>query len=117
MNNPHIDIGADIVEVKRFRQKPLKTNPNFYRSIFTTSELMYCLKFADPYPHLAGIFAAKEAVIKCFDGSLMMNDVEIVKDIHDKPKAIAHYKKKEITVKISVSHTQSLAIAVATIIL
>jgi holo-[acyl-carrier protein] synthase len=112
-----ISIGTDIIEVKRLKQRQLKKNLTLYNNIFTKSELKYCFRHADPYPHLAGIFAAKEAVIKCFDAPLRMIDIEINRDVYGKPFAVAKYKKKTVKVKISISHTQSIAIAFAVKIL
>ncbi len=57
-------IGIDIIEIKRFRAKNYKKNKNFYEKIFAKSEIDYCLKFKDPYPHFAGKFGIKESVIK-----------------------------------------------------
>lgn len=113
MTPPKIRIGVDMVEVKRFKHKQLKRNLTFYNSIFTKSELKYSMRHSDPYPHLAGIFAAKEAAIKCFDTPLRTIDIEIIRDVHGKPIAVTKYDKKTMKVKISISHTRSVAIAVA----
>jgi holo-[acyl-carrier protein] synthase len=86
---------------------------SFYNSVFTESELKHCLKYSDPYPHLAGIFAAKEATMKCLDKSLSLIDIEITHDMRGKPSAVTMLKKKAVKVKISISHTASTAIAVA----
>jgi holo-[acyl-carrier protein] synthase len=111
--SPRIGIGIDIVEVKRFKQRRVRTNLSFYNSVFTESELKHCLKYSDPYPHLAGIFAAKEATMKCLDTSLRLIDIEITYDIRGKPSAVTLSKKKAVKVKVSISHTASTAIAVA----
>ncbi len=55
-----MNVGIDVIEIKRFREKPLnKENASFYHSIFTKSELLYCTKYSDPYPHIAGIFSKR----------------------------------------------------------
>jgi holo-[acyl-carrier protein] synthase len=108
---PKISIGTDIIEVSRFRRKPIKKNRNFYNSIFTELELIHCQKYSDIYPHLAGIFAAKEAVVKCTDLPLRISDIEISWHDNGKPFAIIGHKKS--TVQISISHIKSLAMAVA----
>jgi len=110
-----LNIGTDIIEVKRFRNKPLNDrNTGFYHSVFTKSEMIYCSKFSDPYPHLAGIFAAKESIIKCLNKPTKMIDIEITHGQYGKPTAAIHRKRKNtITTWISISHTKSLAIAVA----
>jgi holo-[acyl-carrier-protein] synthase len=107
--------GIDIIEVKRFKQRKVKTNLSFYRSIYTESELGYSLKHSDPYTHLAGIFAAKEATIKCLDLPLRMTDIEISNDNSGKPIATVMFGRKTVKVEISISHTAQYAVAIAII--
>jgi holo-[acyl-carrier protein] synthase len=113
MNGPRVEMGTDLIEIERFRSKPLKSNLSFYNSIFTCSELEYCLKYSDPYPHLAGIFAAKESIVKCSNVPLNMIDIEISHDVNGKPSGNILCNDDNIIIKISISHTHSLAIAVA----
>jgi phosphopantetheine--protein transferase-like protein len=110
-----LNVGTDLIEIKRFRNKPLNDhNASFYHSIFTESELIYCMKYSDPYPHIAGIFAAKESIIKCLSRPIKMIDIEIAHNDYGKPIAVVHCgKNKAIRVRISISHTRTLAIAVA----
>ena len=110
-----MNVGVDIVEIKRFRKKPLnKDNASFYHSIFTKSELMYCMKYSDPYPHIAGIFAAKESILKCLTLPLRMIDIEIKHNQDGKPSTAIRSKKTKATqARISISHTKSIAIAAA----
>jgi phosphopantetheine--protein transferase-like protein len=115
MVTAELNVGTDLIEIKRFRNKPLNDdNASFYHSIFTESELMYCMKYSDPYPHIAGIFAAKESIIKCLSRPLKMINIEISHNEYGKPIALVHCrKKKAIRARISISHTRSLAIAMA----
>jgi len=110
-----LKVGTDVIEVKRFRSKPLNDrNTGFYHSVFTKSELIYCTKFSDPYPHLAGIFAAKESIIKCLNKPVKMIDIEIIHEQYGKPTAVIYWRSKTtISTRISISHTKSVAIAVA----
>jgi holo-[acyl-carrier protein] synthase len=112
-NIQKINIGTDIIEISRFRCKQVKANLSFYNSIFNRSELMYCLKYSDPYPHLAGIFAAKEAVIKCLGYAIGMINIEVVMYAGGRPTAVVRHNEKTMNIEISISHNQSLAIAVA----
>jgi len=107
---PQISIGTDIIDIQRFRDKPLKTNQKFYNSNFSKSELKHCTKFSDPYPHLSGIFAAKEATIKCLNKPISMSNIETFWDEMGKPYITVNQEK--IKIEVSISHTQSLAIAV-----
>jgi holo-[acyl-carrier protein] synthase len=110
-----LNVGVDIIEIKRFRKKPLnKDNASFYHSIFTESELIYCMKYSDPYPHIAGIFAAKESILKCLTLPLRMIDIEIKHNQDGKPSTAIRSKKTKATqARISISHTKSIAIAAA----
>jgi holo-[acyl-carrier protein] synthase len=113
-----IDIGTDLIEVRRFRSKPVNNanNASFYHSIFTEHELRYCMKYSDPYPHFAGIFAAKESMIKCLKKPVKMIHIEITHNRYGKPAGVVsccNNKKKAIKAAISISHTRSLAIAMA----
>jgi phosphopantetheine--protein transferase-like protein len=110
-----LNVGIDIIEIKRFRDKPLNNkNASFYHSIFTKSELMYCLKYSDPYPHIAGIFAAKESIIKCLIQPIKMVEIEVHHNRDGKPSiAIRSRKKRAVQARISITHTKTIAIAVA----
>ena len=65
-----LGVGVDIVEVKRFKEKPYNKNKKFYEKIFLNSEIEYCLKFKSASEHFAGKFALKEAVKKALDENI-----------------------------------------------
>jgi len=109
-------IGSDIIEIDRFRNKPIKKNNSFYSKLFSQREMECCLKYSDPYPHLAGIFACKEAIKKCTNRNLTFRDIEIVRLSGKKP--VASIKNEIISSSsVTISHTNSLAFAVAGMIL
>jgi phosphopantetheine--protein transferase-like protein len=109
-----LNVGIDVIEIERFRNKPLNNeNASFYHSIFTDSELSYCTKYSDPYPHLAGIFAAKESILKWLTTPIEMIEIEISHNREGKPHIAAHTKIKATQARISISHTRSIAIAIA----
>ena len=95
-------IGIDIVKIERFRKKKIFENQSFYEKIFTKSEISYCKRFIDPYPHFAGKFALKEAVQKSINENLVFNKIETL----DNSK-----EKYEFTT--SISHENEYAIAIA----
>lgn len=109
-----LNVGIDVIEIERFRNKPLNNeNASFYHSIFTESELLYCMKYSDPYPHFAGIFAAKESILKCLTRPIKMIEIEISHNRDGKPRIAAHTKKiKAMQARVSITHTRSIAIAV-----
>ena len=45
--NNAFGIGIDIVNISRFKNKPLKTNLDFYKKIFLEDEIEYCKKMHD----------------------------------------------------------------------
>src|SRR5439155_1223347 len=57
-------VGVDAVSVERMATAVRRSGVGFLAKTFTPDELAYCL---DDPQRLAGRWAAKEAVIKCFD--------------------------------------------------
>ena len=109
-----LNVGIDVIEIERFRNKPLNDeNASFYHSIFTESELLYCMKYSDPYPHIAGIFAAKESIIKCLIQPIKMIEIEISHNRDGKPHIAARTKIKATQTRVSITHTRSIAMAIA----
>jgi holo-[acyl-carrier protein] synthase len=109
-----LNVGIDIIEIERFRNKPLNNkNASFYHSIFTESELSYCTKYSDPYPHLAGIFAAKESILKCLTRPIKMTEIQISHNRDGKPHIAARTKIKATQTRVSITHTRSIAMAIA----
>lgn len=107
-----LSIGVDIIEIKRFRDLDA-TSPFFHR-VFTPQELAYCFDYSDPSPHLAAMFAGKEAVIKALNSkqSVSMDCIEIFHNDDGSPYTkICHLP--EIKIVISLAHSQEYAIAAA----
>src|SRR5260370_41695484 len=59
-------IGVDAVSVDRVELAVRRSGPGFLNKVYTPAEQAYCAGNTD---RLAGRWAAKEAVIKCFDGT------------------------------------------------
>ena len=105
-----LNVGIDIVEINRFKLLPYMTNKKFYEKIFKKSEINYCTKFKDPYPHFAGRFAIKEALIKSVDNKINISDIEI---LQKKSKPIVKILKKiQYNFRVSLSHDGKYAIAI-----
>lgn len=115
------NIGNDIIEVSRIKKAWLRHGERFLDKIFTPKEQSYCLsKKAFPERHLAGRFAAKEALAKALGtgfGPISWLDVEVVNDDSGKPlvnlsrKVVENYGPLEFL--ISISHCNEYATAVA----
>ena len=105
-------LGVDCVDIKRFRLFKSR-QAAFFQKVFTRKELDYCFSFADPAPHLAGNFAAKEAAVKAKGGQeVSILDIEIIRDRHGRPR-VFRKNKADKKMLVSISHTQNLAIALA----
>jgi holo-[acyl-carrier protein] synthase len=105
--------GVDITEVGRLRRAVEKWGTSFLNRIFTPDELRAARKRAPLYQHLAGRFAAKEAIFKALGNkALSFKDVEIMNDSEGKPVCrIINGKGNKLTVLVSISHVKNYAVA------
>lgn len=88
---PILGHGIDIVETDRMRKLVNDHGQRFLDRVFTAAEQQYCN--ANPkryFEHLAGRFAAKEAVLKVLGtgwrGGIAWTDIEVVKDTSGQPR-------------------------------
>lgn len=113
MDFENISVGCDIEQISRFKDKI--DNRIFLQKIFTDYEINYCLSRAKPEEHFAVRFCAKEAVIKSlteFDiTGIFYKDIEIVNEKSGMPKVKILKLKKNIQIKISLSHSGVFASA------
>jgi holo-[acyl-carrier protein] synthase len=116
--------GIDIVECERIRRLVERYGERFLERIFTENERAYCLPRKRKWEHLAGRFAAKEAILKVIGtgwrGSIAWTDMDIVRDPSGQPKVILSGETKAIAEKLgirkihlSISHTEHYATASA----
>jgi len=122
---PIIGHGIDIVETARIRKLCDDHGQRFLDRVFTTAEQQYCL--SNPkryYEHLAGRFAAKEAVLKVLGtgwrNGISWTDIEVVKDASGQPRIALSGQCKEIAQRqqisnwhVSISHIETHATASA----
>ena len=108
-----IGTGVDITEVKRLKEAVEKWGNYFLGRVFTKQELENALTRGSYYQHLAGRFAAKEAVFKALgDAKLQWQDVQILNDKQGKPHcSILNGSAKKLDVFISISHVKNYAVA------
>ena len=106
-----IRIGIDITDVEKFEKIKFEEKPEFYKKIFLPSEIMYCLKYKNPYERFAGKFAIKEATVKAIKEKITLLDIE-TNHIKSKPnvKILKYIKKYQF--QVSVSHDKKIAVAV-----
>lgn len=119
-------LGTDLARVERFRRFILEGKSALLARLFTDGERQYAQAKADPAPHLAARFAAKEAGMKAFglgwrDG-LSWHDFEVVPDRLGRPELVLHGRAAQLALErcITVTHlsySHDGDYAVATVIL
>lgn len=120
-------VGADIIECERIAKVFERQGERFLSRVFTEGERSYCLGMANPIPHLAARFAAKEAVSKCFrtgiGAELGWKSVEVVRADNGAPSIRLDSKGLRLLgetgcseVLITLSHTALYANAVAILV-
>lgn len=112
-----IGTGVDITEVRRIRQAVEKWGDDFLERVFTKNEIKNAKARTSFYQHLAGRFAAKEAIFKAVgDNQLSWQDIQIHNDTAGKPVCVfLNGKGKKIDVHISISHVKTYAVANAVV--
>lgn len=116
--------GVDIVEVARIAEMRASHGQQFLDRCFTPGEQAYCSERRRAEEHLAGRFAAKEAVLKAMGlgirGGICWTDVEVTRDENGAPGVRLHGRAAEIAVELgigswllSISHTSTHAMASA----
>jgi holo-[acyl-carrier protein] synthase len=106
-------IGLDIAEISRFRALLKKDSIRFVENTYTALEQTYCFSYRDPAPHLAGMFAAKEATRKATgDMTQQFSAVEVRHTKEGKPEIWIKGKRSR-SILISISHSKGTACAVA----
>lgn len=122
-----IGIGADLVDVDRIRGVWERQGDRFLARVFTEEERQYCTSMAHPHKHLAARFAAKEAVSKAFStgigAELGWKSISVYHGPRHDPRIRLDEKGQALLaqvggthVLVTLSHTDSAAMAVAAIV-
>ena len=106
---PILGHGIDIVETSRIRQLVENHGRHFLDRVFTTREQEYCeLNRKRYFEHLAGRFAAKEAVLKVLGtgwrGGIQWTDIEVLKEPSGQPKIRLTGECERIAGELGISH-------------
>ena len=110
--------GVDIIEVRRIKNALDKYGQGFLERIFTDRELHKLKEHNNYYQHVAGRFAAKEAVFKALgESGLNFKDVEVLNDQEGKPYcSLSRFTDKKFKIYLSISHIKNYAVASAIVI-
>ncbi len=116
--------GIDMVDCRRLQQSIDEHGERFLARVFTEFELGYCRGRKREIEHLAGRFAAKEAVLKVLgtgwrDG-IAWTDIEVRNEPSGQPMIHLSGRCAEVAAKlglkkilVSISHIETHAIASA----
>ncbi|CAN5448208.1 holo-[acyl-carrier-protein] synthase [soil metagenome] len=90
---PIVGHGIDIIETARIKQSVEEHGDRFLERVFTDAEREYCARSKKRYfEHLAGRFAAKEAVLKVLGtgwrGGIAWTDIDIVAHSSGQPRFV-----------------------------
>ncbi|MCK4601826.1 MAG: holo-ACP synthase [Phycisphaerae bacterium] len=113
-----------MVECSRLREAVEKHGDKFLQRIFTPVELKYCLGKKREVEHLAGRFAAKEAVLKVLGtgwrSGINWTDIEVYNEPSGQPQVRLTGRCRQIadelhleSIVVSISHIETHAIASA----
>jgi hydroxyethylthiazole kinase-like uncharacterized protein yjeF len=106
-------IGVDAVSVDRIALAVSRSGPGFLKKVYTPAEVAYC---AGNSERLAGRWAAKEAVIKCFDGTgicFPRRRIEVLPSASGAPHVRLLGNDRGARVEVSITHHSALAVATA----
>ncbi len=126
-SGPVLGVGVDIVDIGRIRDMRERQGDRFIQRVYTQTEQDYCLRMKFPDKHLAARFAAKEAVSKAFTTGIgerfNWTSIGVVVGDRGQPEIELDEKGSRFMeslggarVAISLSHTETTAIACAVLI-
>ena len=105
-----LGIGIDIIEIKRFLNKPYETNLDFYKKIFHESEITCCLERKNFAECFAGKFAIKESVIKSIPKKITFLDILI--DYSNSKPVVTLIDDSSYSFLVSLTHEKLYAVSV-----
>ncbi|OQP49442.1 holo-ACP synthase [Niastella populi] len=99
-------VGIDIEDVNAMPKTNDFREDEFYKMNFSPAEISYCILQPAPYASFAGLFAAKEAIVKADNSNRNrpFNTIVVSHDQEGKPAYPGFH--------ISISHSNNMAVAV-----
>jgi hydroxyethylthiazole kinase-like uncharacterized protein yjeF len=106
--------GIDVLAIERMERAVRRSGPGFLGKTFTAGEIEYC---GDRPERLAGRWAAKEAIIKCFDRTPICfprRRIEVLPGDNGGPVVtLLDGDARDARVQVSITHQAGVAIASA----
>jgi hydroxyethylthiazole kinase-like uncharacterized protein yjeF len=106
-------VGIDICSVERMATAVRRSGQGFLDKVFTPAELAYCDGDSE---RLAGRWAAKEAVIKCFDATPICfprRKIEVLGGPNGAPRVGLRGDAQGARIELSITHQAGIAVATA----
>ena len=118
-----IHSGIDLVYIPRFKQVLDKNGPvtmdnPFIKRVFNAKEIEHIINRTNPYPGLAGRFAAKEAVIKALNSIKKISELKSIV-IHGEIPSVKINDlglNIDLNISVSISHDGDYATALCSLI-
>lgn len=121
--------GVDVIDVEKVRRVAGR-NETFAEEVFSAKEREYCLAQAEPFVHLAGRFAAKEACLKALGVGIAapgaagaLRDIEVARSPSGRPSlALSGWAGRVARTRgvrqssVSISHAAGVAVAVVVLV-
>ena len=113
-------VGIDLLDVERL-ERALERRPRLAERLFTDDERAYAAARTRPGMHLAARFCAKEAVAKALGlAAWSFRDVEVIAtgaapQVRLSGRAAARAAELGVTAAVSLTHTDTVAGAVAVV--
>jgi holo-[acyl-carrier protein] synthase len=119
-----LGIGTEIIECPRIGKMVENHGELFLRRVYTDREIRYCQSRKHAIEHFAGLWAAKEAILKALGTSwsrgVSWTDIEVRQGSGRQPRVLVCGGAKETAIRkgignilISISHCRTYATAYA----
>jgi holo-[acyl-carrier protein] synthase len=119
-----LGIGTDIIECPRIGKMVENHGELFLRRVYTDREIRFCQSRKHAIEHFAGLWAAKEAILKALDSSwrqgVSWTDIEVRHGQGGQPRVLVAGEAKAMAIRrgigdilISISHCRTYATAYA----
>src|SRR5262245_58857744 len=120
-------VGVDLVKIQRIKKAVKRWDRRFLNRIFTPIEQEYSYRQKQPFLHLAGGFAVKEAVLKAMGTGLRSGirwiEIEVVDQPGGKPEVRVSGRVKSLMrqrrvkeIYVSISHDTDYSVGQAVLV-
>jgi holo-[acyl-carrier protein] synthase len=121
-----LGLGTDLIEIERIQASVNRFGERFLERIFTAGEIAYCRRKKQPAESFAARFAAKEAGAKALGTGISRGvswkEIEVTREVGQRPMLHFRGRAGELAkalgvrrVHLTLSHSRTLAIAVAVV--